>query len=42
MSFFCGLDWGVGGRAACLVDELGGIAARFDVEHDTAGLTANA
>jgi transposase len=38
MSFFCGLDWGAGGHAACLVDEGGGIAARLDVAHDAAGL----
>lgn len=38
--FFAGLDWATEAHAICVVDEQGGVADRFDVAHDAAGLLA--
>lgn len=38
--FFAGLDWATEAHAICVIDEQGGVADRFEVPHDAAGLTA--
>ena len=38
MSLFCGVDWGAALHAACIVDDAGRVADRFEVRHDAAGV----
>lgn len=38
MPIFVGLDWGSTNHAVCILDDRGGIVARFEATHDAAGL----
>ncbi len=38
MSLFCGLDWVATLHAACIVDDAGRVADRFEVRHDATGV----
>jgi NAD/NADP transhydrogenase beta subunit len=38
MPVFAGLDWGGASHAACVIDAVGRVLARFEVRHDAAGL----
>ena len=35
---FAGIDWAKESHAVCIIDDRGGVTARFDVEHTAAGL----
>ena len=38
MTVFVGIDWGGGSHAACVIDAIGTIADRIEVDHDREGL----
>lgn len=38
MGLFCGVDWGAALHAACIVDDAGRVADRFEVRHDAGGV----